>query len=164
MEELERKELLASGKWRQWVVQEARTWLYTPYQHKGRIKKVGVDCGGILYETYYQILGPFKQFPNDYPPDWSVHRENEIYLDFIMPYVVEVPRPAVGGFSLFQIGRNFGHAGIYTDRNTYIHAWGRNQVGCVIEEKPTAGSFKLAGKPRLVKHFDVSTTWLSSRL
>lgn len=30
------------------VVQEARTWIGTPFQHQGRVKGVGSDCVGII--------------------------------------------------------------------------------------------------------------------
>ena len=29
------------------VVAEARTWIGTPWQHQARLKRVGVDCGGL---------------------------------------------------------------------------------------------------------------------
>lgn len=30
------------------VVAEARSWLGTPFHHQGRLKGIGVDCGGLL--------------------------------------------------------------------------------------------------------------------
>ncbi|WP_436904878.1 hypothetical protein [Acinetobacter johnsonii] len=36
----------------QLAVQEALTWLGTPYHHQGRVKDVGVDCGTLLCEVY----------------------------------------------------------------------------------------------------------------
>lgn len=143
--------------WRKLVISEARSWLGTPYNHKARIKGVGVDCGGLLYQVYNPIFGPFAAYPN-YVADWALHKENEIYLDFIKPYVKEVHSPVPGGFSLFLIGRNYSHAAIFTDRNTYIHAYGRNQQGSVVENKP--GFFKFRGsKDRPAKHFDVGSIW-----
>jgi cell wall-associated NlpC family hydrolase len=153
-----RKELVLSGDWRSFVENEARGWIGTPYQHKGRIKGVGVDCGGILYQVYNPVMGPFKPFPATYPPDWALHQDNEIYLDFIMPYVQQVDKPICGGFTLFKMARNFAHAAIYSKRGTYIHAWGRNQIGHVVESRPEF--FRLGGKPREMKHFDVSQDWL----
>lgn len=160
MDTQERERLLSTGQWRAWIEAEARTWMFTPYQHKGRIKGVGVDCGGLVYCVYEPLFGPFKPFPQDYAPDWAVHHENPLYLDFIMPYVKQVPNPVPGGLSIFKIARSFGHAGIYTSRGTYINAWGRNGVGNVMEHKP--GFFRVgrqeggSGKLREVKHFDVS--------
>lgn len=150
-----RRRLLNSGEWRQWIVDEARSWKGTPYQHKARVKNVGVDCGGIVYEVYNPLFGPFKPFPKNYPPDWSLHRENEIYLDFIMPYVIEVKKPVAGVIALFQIGRNMGHAAICTERGTYIHAWGRNQIGTVTESGLNFFRIGNSAKLRTVRYFEV---------
>ncbi len=156
---MDRDQILRDGTWRQWIVDQTRDWMYTPYQHKGRIKKVGVDCGGLLYEIYNPLLGPFRPFPEDYSADWSMHVKQELYLDFIGPYVSEVPKPQIGGFSLFYFGLNYSHAGIYIGGGQYVHAYGTNRSGGV--RKNGALFFKRhTEKPP--KHFDVSTAWLSS--
>ncbi len=153
--------MIRDGSWREWVCAEALTWKFTPYQHKGRVKGVGVDCGGLLYEVYTPLLGPFKPFPEDYAPDWAAHKGgNEIYLDFIMPYVQQVPQPIKGGFTLFHYGRNFSHAAIWMGQK-YLHAFGRNNVGYV-KESPVAFFSTKAGKLRDAKHYDVSAEWLCS--
>jgi NlpC/P60 family putative phage cell wall peptidase len=33
---------------REQIVAEARTWLGTPFHHQGRLRGVGVDCGGLI--------------------------------------------------------------------------------------------------------------------
>lgn len=139
--------------WRAYVEVEARTWLGTPYMHKGRVKGVGVDCGGLVYEIFNSFL-PLPAFPQNYEPDWAVHRENELYMDFIMPFVVEVPKPVAGGIILVKYGKNMSHAAICTSRNTFIHAWGRNQVGHVVESKLNTFVYG-QGKPRPFKAFDL---------
>jgi cell wall-associated NlpC family hydrolase len=161
MNENEKLALFANEGWRPWVVAEAMTWKFTPYQHKGRLKKIGVDCGGLLYEVYAPLLGPFKTFPEDYAPDWAAHKDgNELYLDFIMPYVKEVASVPQGGFTLFHYGRNFSHAAIWSGKS-YIHAFGRNNVG-MVKESPIGFFTTKAGQLREMKHFDVSEEWLHS--
>jgi len=153
-----RRRLLTTGEWRQWVVDEARTYKGTPYQHKGRVKGVGVDCGGMVYQIYTPLLGPFAPFPNNYAQDWAVHRDNDMYLDFIKSHVIEVGMPQPGGLAMFRIGRNFSHAAICSERNTFIHAWGRTQHGSVIESR--LQFFRTGdGKQRDVKFLDVKQTW-----
>lgn len=155
-------ELLETGKWRQIVVDEARSYKGTPYIHKGRVKGVGVDCGGMIYQVYNPIFGPFKPFPKDYPQDWALHRHKEIYLDFMREYVVPVSGPRMGGIAMFKVGRNFSHGAICTEKRTYIHAWGRNGQGGVVESR--IGFFRIGneGKPREVQYFDVDVNrWLS---
>lgn len=140
--------------WRELVIAEARTWIGTPYQHKGRVKGVGVDCGGLLYQVYNPFVR-MRPFPKNYPPDWALHRENEIYLDFIRPYTFEVERATPGGMALFKVGRNWSHAAIVTEKIKFIHSWGRNQHGGVVE--CGLGFFALGGdgKIRPVRYFDL---------
>lgn len=156
----ERTQALRDGSWRDKLLAEALTWKWTPYQHKGRLKGIGVDCGGLIYEIYNPWFGPFAPFPSDYPPDWAAHKEgNELYLDFIKPYVKEAKDISPAGLSLFHYGRNFSHAAIWTGRK-YLHAYGRNNVGCVKEDNLAFFSTK-GGKLREVKHYNVSEEWLS---
>jgi cell wall-associated NlpC family hydrolase len=147
-------------EWRDWIVAEARSFRYTPFHHQGRVKGVGVDCAGLLYQVYGPVFGPFKPFPKDYPADWWAHKDDDRYLDFILPYVEEVPKPIKGGFSMWRIGRNFAHSGIFTERGTYIHAWGVTGKGSVLESHPGFFSIGNAGKLRAVKHFDIGSIWL----
>ena len=161
MNESEKIAALKNGTWRDIVCAEALTWKWTPYQHKGRVKKVGVDCGGLLYEVYAPLLGPFKPFPDDYPADWAAHKDgNELYIDFIMPYVDEVKTAMRGGFTLFHYGRNWSHAATWMGPK-YIHAFGRNNVGYV-KESPVGFFAKNNGTLRDMRHFDVSSQWLCS--
>jgi cell wall-associated NlpC family hydrolase len=117
------------------------------------VKGVGVDCGGLLYQVYNPFFGPFRPFPKDYPPDWALHRENEMYLAFIRPYTIPVRHAIPGGIAVFQVGRNFSHGTICTEEGTFIHAWGRNQSGSVVESR--LNFFSIGGKRRKVQYFDV---------
>lgn len=116
--------------WRDAVCKDVETWLGTPYVPMGRVKKVGVDCGGLLYQVYQPYFGPFAPFPF-YAPDWSQHRDNELYLDFIKPYTYEITEPIKGGVGLFKMGQAFAHAALYMGDGTFIHAWGRKGSGSV---------------------------------
>lgn len=113
---------------------EARTWEGTRYMPGCKLKGVGTDCGGILYELYNPYFGPFPPFPNA-PPDWALHSSTERYLDFVMPFVQEVRQIAPGGFSLFHMGLAYAHAAIMLDDGYYIHAWGRLREGAVTRTK-----------------------------
>lgn len=137
---------------RERILIEARSWIGTPYHHKGRIKGVGVDCGGLLYEVYGKFY-PLKPFPESYPADWAMHRGAELYLDFISEYVLEVREPQPADIVVFRYGRCFSHGGIWTERNTVIHAWGRTAHGRVIESP--AKFFQDGRVPRARKTFGV---------
>lgn len=156
------QELLNDGSWRQWVIDEARSWKGTPYHHTGRVKNVGVDCGGLLYEVYAQLF-VLRPFPKDYAQDWALHRGEELYLNSIGKYVEQVKNPAPGGFGLFKVARAFSHAAIVCEGGkSFIHAWGRNRSGCVIES--TSKFFSLASKQREVKWFDVKPAFMRKNI
>jgi len=113
---------------RQAVIDEARTWLRTPYHHQGRIKGVGVDCAMILCEVYEAVgLVPHVD-PTPYPPDWHFHKEEERYLDWIAKYGREVSEPQPGDVALFQFGRCISHGAIVIEWPTVIHSYFREGV------------------------------------
>lgn len=142
------------------IVKEARSWIGTPYHHKSMIKGVGVDCGGLLYQVYKPIIPAIGTFPSSYAEDWSMHKDdNEIYLDFIMPYVIEVPFPIVGGVSVWKYGRNYAHGSIVVADGRWVHAYGRTSHGQVLETKENFFHARHAGK-RPVKHYKVDERWL----
>lgn len=140
--------------WRERIVAEARTWKGTPYVPGARIKGVGADCGGIVYQTFNPEFGPFPPFPT-LPPDWALHHDTEHYLDFIMPFVQQVEKPLPGDLSLFHLGQAYAHAAILLDNSRYIHAWGRLREGCVIEtpERSMRAFARKNGGKFVVKHF-----------
>lgn len=134
------------------ILLEARSWIGTPYHHKGRVKGVGVDCGGLLYEVYGKFY-PLKPYPDTYPADWSMHQGAELYLDFIADYVSEIGNPPVAGIVVFRYGRCYSHGGILTESNTVIHAWGRTQHGMVIESPMSFFNDKRSYRPR--KYYNI---------
>lgn len=145
--------LLKSGEWRVLLVAEAETWLNTPYVPKARVKGVGTDCGGLIYEVYSPWFGPFAPFPTDYSADWSLHGVNsERYLEFIAPFVVAVGAPRKGGITLFHYGLRYAHAAIYNGEGKYIHAWGRLRAGSV--SKTSARVMNSFAKDHPPRHFD----------
>jgi hypothetical protein len=82
---------------RQAVVEEAKTWLRTPYHHHADVKGHGVDCAMILSRVYSNTgIVPFID-PRPYPTDWMLHRDEERYLQQMLPYAEEVftaPQPS----------------------------------------------------------------------
>lgn len=110
------------------IVQEARTWLGTPFIHQGMVKGAGVGCGTLLIAVYGGIGLPVPD-PKTlgyFPRDWHLHTREERYLNILLGFAhpVEVPEP--GDMVLFQIGRIFAHSGIVVKWPTeIIHVmWG----------------------------------------
>lgn len=107
---------------RQRLVDEAMTWLNTPWHHAGRVKGAGVDCGQILIEIYVNCGLIERPTVDSYPADWALHRDEERYLAVVERYchVIETPRP--GDIVVYQNGRSFSHGGLVVAWPTIIHA------------------------------------------
>lgn len=95
------------------VVQEALTWLHTPYHHHARIKGVGVDCAQILAAVYSAagVTGAVEL--GDYAPQWHLHRDEERYLQALKAQGARrVDQPQPGDVGVWRFGRTFSHGGI----------------------------------------------------
>jgi hypothetical protein len=116
------------------VVEEARSWLGTPYHHAADVKGHGVDCAMLLVRVYCD-LGLVERFdPRPYTRDWFLHRNEERYLGFLLERSREVRAPGLGDIILFRMGRCFAHAGIISrvDPLSIIHAFAPTR--CVVED------------------------------
>ena len=75
------------------VLEEARSWLGTPYHHMGRVKGVGCDCLTLLAAVYHAAgVVPEIEIPH-YPPDWHLHRSAELYLEGLGAFAREIILP-----------------------------------------------------------------------
>lgn len=130
---------------RDMVLQEARSWLGTPYRHRGAIKGSGVDCARILIEVYGNV-GLIEKFdPGRYTRDWHLHRNEEVYLqtverfageplrsgDTLIEWLAEGYKPLTGDIIVWRVGRTFSHSAIVTEWPYAIHA---SAPAMVVEE------------------------------
>lgn len=110
------------------IVEEAKTWINTPYHHEGRMKGVGVDCAQLLYAVYQACsIIPKFDIPH-YPRDWHFHRDTERYLGFVIDHTIEKPSavdrtPLPGDVILWKFGRCFSHGAIVSEWPNVIHAY-----------------------------------------
>lgn len=114
---------------RQAVIEEAKTWIGTPYHHMAHVKGAGVDCGQLLVEVFHAVgLTPLLDL-GQYPSDWHFHRSDEQYLKWVSDYAtpVEVPKP--GDIALFKFGRCISHGAIVVEWPLVIHA--HLGIGCI---------------------------------
>ena len=114
------------SSWRDQVIDEAESWLGTPYHHRGFVKGTGCDCGTFLHAVFKDIidLAPFRK---SYAMDWATHTDEEMYLDGIEPYVTEkTGRPEKGDIIIWKYGKVFSHGTLYIGRGRFIHSWGMN--------------------------------------
>lgn len=112
------------------IVEEAESWLGTPYHHEGMVKGAGVDCIMILVAVYGKLgLIPADVDPRPYPNDWHLHRSTERYLNGVLQYAREVEQPDIGDVVLWKFGRTYSHGGIYVGDGRIIHSYiGRGVV------------------------------------
>jgi len=106
------------------VLEEAETWLRTPFHHEARVKGAGVDCAMLLAEVYERVGLIPRQSPDHYSAQWHLHRDDEKYLPWILANAVEThSAPSPGDIVMFKIGRAWSHAGIVLSWPLIIHAW-----------------------------------------
>ncbi|MDE2166546.1 MAG: hydrolase [Alphaproteobacteria bacterium] len=105
------------------LVRCPRTWLRTPYHHRGRVKGAGADCAMLLAKVYAEAdLVPVLAIPH-YPPDWHLHRDAERYLGVLLDHVVEIAGPPTPvDIALWRFGRCFSHGAIVVDWPVVLHA------------------------------------------
>lgn len=130
------------------IVAIARSWIGTPYRHRGRIKGVGCDCAMLAAEVYAEAGLIPPQVIEDYPPDWHLHRDAERYMGHVLRYAapIEARDAGAGDLVLFQFGRAFAHGGLLTEAGWphIIHAW--QPAGVVLEDRGDGG--RLEGRDR----------------
>ena len=120
---------MTEAEQRAMVVAEARTWLSTPYHHRGKLKGIGVDCAQLPLCVFAGV-GLIEDFDTGaYPPDWHQHRAEERYAGIVLQLAREIQRDELGpgDIVLFKFGRAFSHGGIVIDWPQIIHAVRRDQ-------------------------------------
>lgn len=127
------------------VVEEAKTWLGTPYHHMGRVKGQGVDCAMLIAEVYERAgMIPHRDIPF-YPMQWNLNRNAESYLQVILDHAKEFDGPPLpGDVVVWKFGRTFAHGGIVIDWPIIIHAYVRKN--CMTEDVDKAVWLKFIGE------------------
>lgn len=74
---------------REQIVQEALSWLGTPFEHEACVKGVGCDCATLLASVYNRVLGADIVLPH-YEVQWNLHLDTGRYLKALMKYGREV--------------------------------------------------------------------------
>jgi cell wall-associated NlpC family hydrolase len=122
------------------ICAEARSWIYTPFHYNAMLKKIGVDCGGLLIG----VLAPLGLISKDEAQralkagkGWSHHAAagNEWYLSIAMQQAVQVFEGTIGNASEEQRrcgniilvrpkqSKVFCHSGIMTGPSSAVHAY-----------------------------------------
>lgn len=116
---------------RQAVLDEAGTWLGTPWEHNAAVKGGGVDCGRFPLNVYVNCGLVASEAVDDYPIDWALHRDEERYLQMLGRYCSPVGKPLPGDIVVFRFGRSYSHGAIVRDYPLIIHALRGEKAGVV---------------------------------
>lgn len=93
------------------IVEEAMTWLGTPYKYAGNEKGVGTDCSGLVLEVYRKIAG--KDLPR------NSAKQAEFCESLKENQLTE------GDLVFFATGKDpdkISHVGIIIDEDSFVHA------------------------------------------
>ena len=78
------------------IVQEAKSWIGTPYRGWSCLKGMGVDCGQLVYGVYRNCgLLPMVDIPKDYCLLPGVHSSRSILEDLFLPHFREITEAEV---------------------------------------------------------------------
>lgn len=109
------------------ALEEARSWIGTPYRHQASTKGAGADCLGLLRGIWRALYGEEPESPPPYRPDWAERDAAEMLLSAARRRLVELQpgTAAPGDVLLFRYG--FGHpakhCALLSGKALMIHAW-----------------------------------------
>lgn len=118
------------------VVDLARAWIGTPYQHQASVKGVACDCLGLIRGIWRERRGAEPETPPPYTADWGEGGGQEVLMDAALRHLLSARRdeePLPGDVLLFRMraGAVAKHLGILScggDTPRFIHAYNGHGV------------------------------------
>lgn len=115
------------------VLNDAKNWLDTPYQHQASQCGAGTDCLGFVRGIYRGLYGKEPQTIPPYTPDWAEQCGEETLLNAARIWLCPISNPLVqpGDVLLFRMTPQSPckHIAILTAPDIITHAyWGRAVV------------------------------------
>lgn len=105
------------------VVEEARSWILTPFIHAQRMKGVGVDCAQLLVAVYAAAGVVTVEPPGYYAPNWfQSEAAGDPLRDILGAHCCQTTTPGPGDIAVFRFGRADAHGAIVTEWPEIIHA------------------------------------------
>jgi len=105
-------------EFRKAIIDEALSWVGTPYLHCACIKGVGANCAMFIYGVGIGsgVISRDIPPPRWYTPQLAMHSKEERLIEYLKAYgAVEVDEPQPGDIILFKTGKSHGHAAICID-------------------------------------------------
>lgn len=112
------------------IINQARTWLGTPFHHQARLKGKGCDCLGLIVgvvdelgvkDTHGKLLSSYDEL------NYSKQPDGEYLIQKLQAVLKEVPKEEAraGDLALFVIANNPQHLAFITD-----HEHGLGMIHC----------------------------------
>ncbi|MEE9272469.1 MAG: NlpC/P60 family protein [Robiginitomaculum sp.] len=113
------------------ILEEAQSWIGTPYQHQASAKGAGCDCLGLVRGIWRKFYGEEPIALPSYTPDWAEKRKQEALKTAADACLVPMDISAVqmGDIYLFRMisGVPAKHMAIAAEEGMIVHAyWGRS--------------------------------------
>lgn len=143
---------MSDAAFRRWIVDEARTWLGTPYQHQASCRGAGADCLGLVRGIWRAAYGSEPEKIPAYTADWSETDRVERLLEAAERVFSPVSVPLAGDLLIFRMrDRSVAkHIAILSDdragREEIIHAYSGH--GVVVTPLNSAWKRRVAGTYR----------------
>ncbi|MEM5474763.1 NlpC/P60 family protein [Pacificibacter sp. AS14] len=117
------------------VIQQARTWIGTPYIHQASCKGAGTDCLGLLRGVWRELYGTEPELVPAYTPDWSEPQREERLFSAAKRHLLQKPIAEMdeGDVLLFRmrksgVAKHLGIVGQAGTAPTFIHAYSGHSV------------------------------------
>ncbi len=129
------------------VVDVARRWIGTPYQHQASCEGAGADCLGLVRGIWREVCGAEPAVAPAYTPDWSEASKDERLLEALESYFYPVNGEAqLGDVLVFRLRAVAKHLAVVSAHGNIIHAYsGRGVVETPLSpawERRIAGVFR----------------------
>lgn len=119
------------------IIEEARSWAGTKWQHQARLKGVAADCVGFVKGVDENLTGVKIEETPDYVATWHLFKSQELLYETISSYpgvreILPIENRKPGDVLLFRFGKGPAHhVGILTSDTTFMHSYA--EVGQVVE-------------------------------
>lgn len=121
---------------RQTIIDEARSWIGTKWQHQAGLKGIACDCVGLMRGTFGNVTGETYIEDVNYSATWHLFKKEEQLYNIVKQHTVEVTKEEMlpGDIILFGFGRGpCHHCGILVTPTTFVHSWA--DIGKVVETR-----------------------------
>lgn len=85
------------------VVEAARGWLGTPYEHQASCLGAGADCLGLVRGIWRELVGEEPMAVPAYTPDWSEPSRDEVLLRAVGRHFLPVAQMQLGDVLVFRL-------------------------------------------------------------